>query len=192
MRHAVSLLALLPAAAAADEGTALRVSSAFGTRIDPIHGQRGMHRGVDLPARSGTPVLAAAAGVVRVAGWRGGYGNLVEVRHRDGSATRYAHLSGILVRPGEAVSQGQPIAQIGSTGRSTGAHLHFEYRVGGVAVDPLDHLAGGTPHVGRADVPEGPPAGVHHSRFALARAGEQVTVPAGLPAGDTVQRSLAS
>ncbi len=174
-----SCLSLTASAAGAD----MRVTSSFGARVDPIDGHRGVHRGVDMAVPAGTPVLAAADGVVRLAGRHGGYGNLVEVRHADGSETRYAHLSAILVRAGEPVAQGQLIARAGATGRATGAHLHFEYRVGGVAVDPLAHL-GLRP---RLDSPEGPVA-VHRSRFAAARV--EGSASEGLPGGDDVQRAL--
>jgi murein DD-endopeptidase MepM/ murein hydrolase activator NlpD len=178
----LSLSAVAPA-----EG-AMRVTSSFGSRIDPVDGHRGVHRGVDMAVPTGTPVLAAADGVVRLTGWHGGYGNLVEVRHADGSTTRYAHLSAILVHPGEPVAQGQLIARVGATGRATGAHLHFEYRVGGVAVDPLAYL-GAAPRIGpRLDSPE-EPMDVHRSRFAAARSGEAAAD--GLPGGDDVQRALA-
>lgn len=187
--------AALPYAAMAAEASGLRISSTFGARIDPIDGHHGVHTGVDLPAPMGTPVVAAADGVVRVAGRRGGYGNLVELAHADGSATRYAHLSAILVRPGEAVSRGQLIAQIGSTGRSTGAHLHFEYRVGGVAVNPLAYLGSASARTRRVTArPDGPPAApekTYQSRFAQDRAAGAAIGDAGLPGGDTVQRSLA-
>ena len=138
MRPAAPLALLLSAAPAiAGEPVA---TSGFGVRSDPFHGQRAVHRGVDLRAAAGTPVLAAAGGIVRVAGWRGGYGLLIEVVHPDASVTRYAHLSRIGVRPAQIVAQGEPIGAVGSTGRATGAHLHFEYRVGRAAVDPLPFL----------------------------------------------------
>lgn len=142
MRTAVALLLLLPTAVPANE--APRVSSGFGARSDPFHGRRAVHQGLDLPGRAGAPVLAAASGVVRFAGRRGGYGNLVELAHPDGSATRYAHLSAIDVQPGDRVEQGEVIARIGSTGRSTGNHLHFEYRLAGAAVDPTPYFRTGT------------------------------------------------
>jgi murein DD-endopeptidase MepM/ murein hydrolase activator NlpD len=86
-----------------------------------------MHEGIDIGAPQGSPVLAVATGTVEFAGWtEGGYGNLIEIRHADGSLTRYAHLSRILIQVGAAVTQGQAIGEVGSTGRSTGPHLHFE------------------------------------------------------------------
>jgi len=99
-----------------------------------------MHEGIDISASSGTPIWAAAAGTVIHAGWLGGYGNLVVVDHGDGLATAYAHASAILVGVGQLVSQGETVSLVGSTGDSSGPHLHFEVRVNGVAVDPLLYL----------------------------------------------------
>jgi murein DD-endopeptidase MepM/ murein hydrolase activator NlpD len=99
-----------------------------------------MHEGIDIAASSGQPIWAAAAGTVIHAGWLGGYGNLVVVDHGNGLATAYAHASAILVGLGQSVSQGETIALIGSTGNSSGPHLHFEVRVNGSAVDPLLYL----------------------------------------------------
>jgi murein DD-endopeptidase MepM/ murein hydrolase activator NlpD len=99
-----------------------------------------MHEGIDITASSGTPIWAAAAGTVIHAGWLGGYGNLVVVDHGNGLATAYAHASAILVSVGQAVAQGETIALVGSTGNSSGPHLHFEVRVNGEAVDPLFYL----------------------------------------------------
>jgi murein DD-endopeptidase MepM/ murein hydrolase activator NlpD len=98
-----------------------------------------MHRGIDIAAPIGTPVIAAAPGVVVRSGWnKGGYGKLVEIKHGDGSFTRYAHNSRLRVQPGEAVEQGQLIAEMGSTGFSTGPHSHFEIHPGGrSAVNPI-------------------------------------------------------
>ena len=102
-----------------------------------------MHRGIDIANSVGTPVVAAADGTVISSGWNDvGYGYLVEVRHRDGSISRYAHNSRLLVSKGQEVAQGQPLAQMGSTGRSTGPHLHFEIVVpGSGAVNPIALLA---------------------------------------------------
>jgi murein DD-endopeptidase MepM/ murein hydrolase activator NlpD len=101
-----------------------------------------MHRGIDIAGPIGTPVVAAASGMVEFAGWNsGGYGNVIDIRHRDGSLTRYAHLSQVQVQQGDCVSQGQVIGEIGSTGRSTGPHLHFEmHLVGKGAVNPVGYL----------------------------------------------------
>lgn len=113
-----------------------KVTSGFGLRHDPFDGHLTRHEGVDLAARDGAPIRAVAAGVVRRAGDRGGYGRAVEIDHGNGLTTLYAHASEILVRDGERVTQGQPIARVGQTGRATGDHLHLEVRVGGRAVDP--------------------------------------------------------
>ena len=95
-----------------------------------------MHSGVDLAAPTGSPVVAAADGVVAYANWMGSYGLLVTLRHASGFETRFAHLSRILVSPGQQVTRGQVLGLVGSTGRSTGAHLHYEFVVGGVHRNP--------------------------------------------------------
>lgn len=118
-----------------------RVSSGFGVRHDPMHGRVRRHAGVDIAAPHGTPIAAAAAGKVVFAGRRGGYGNLVEIEHADGQRTRYAHAARLLVKVGDEVKPGQPIATVGSTGRSTGPHLHFEVKKDGARVDPLQAVA---------------------------------------------------
>jgi len=131
-----------------------RISSSFNrSRRHPILGFARQHQGTDYAADHGTPVLAAGDGVVSQAGWSGGYGNLIEVRHANGITTRYGHLSTILVRPGTRVSQGQAIGRVGATGLATGSHLHYEFRVNGVARDSrrLD-LGNGQP-VAAADRP---------------------------------------
>lgn len=113
------------------------LTSRFGMRSHPILGGRRMHSGVDLAAAAGSPVAAPAAGVVSFANWSGGYGLLVTVEHGGGVQTRFAHLSRLMVAPGQRVSRGQILGLVGSTGRSTGAHLHYEMRRNGYAVDPL-------------------------------------------------------
>lgn len=146
-----------------------RLSSHFGRRGDPFLGVAKMHYGIDIPGRLGTPVLASAPGVVRFAGMAGGYGEMVEIDHDGAFDTRYGHLSRILVRPGTRVELGQPVALMGSTGRSTGSHLHFEVRVAGRAVDPLRYLAMELPAPAKAWIaPDAP----HISAFAKARADE--------------------
>ena len=102
-------------------------------------GPRGarFHTGLDFPAPMGTPVLAARSGVVTITRWVGGYGNMVAIRHTFGVSTVYAHVSAFLVREGQSVAVGQPIARVGSTGESTGPHLHFEVRIRGAAIDPV-------------------------------------------------------
>jgi murein DD-endopeptidase MepM/ murein hydrolase activator NlpD len=112
------------------------VTSPFGQRIHPISGDSRFHTGVDLRAPSGSPIRAAAEGVVREAGKRGGYGNAVELDHGDGTSTLYAHASSLLVRPGQHVVEGEPIALVGQTGAATGPHLHFELRRHGHPVEP--------------------------------------------------------
>ena len=118
------------------------ISSGFGWRVHPVTGERRMHKGVDFAAPTGTPIFAAADGVVTEAGWtNGGYGNIVELRHSDGSVTLYAHTSRVYVSKGQVVNRGRAIAEVGTTGRSTGPHLHFEVQPDGKnAVDPMDYL----------------------------------------------------
>ena len=120
-----------------------RLTSAFGGRADPLDGHAAAHAGVDLAARTGTQVLAEAPGVVRHAGQRGGYGEAVEVDHGDGVTTIYAHASLVLVKDGDRVARGQPLALVGATGHATGAHLHFEVRKAGRPMNPVDWLAAG-------------------------------------------------
>lgn len=114
--------------------------SNFGNRIDPFTGRRSVHEGIDFIAPTGTPILAAAAGVVVESKWHPGYGNMVEIEHNNKTTTRYAHASKLLVKPGDIVRLGQKIALVGSTGRSTGPHLHFEVRVNGVPQNPNKFL----------------------------------------------------
>jgi murein DD-endopeptidase MepM/ murein hydrolase activator NlpD len=100
-----------------------------------------MHKGIDIAGPVGTPINSAADGTVVFAGWNGGYGNLVEIKHTDGTTTRYGHNSRIMVSVGQTVAQGQQVSEMGSTGQSTGSHLHFEIRPnGGDAVNPIAHL----------------------------------------------------
>jgi murein DD-endopeptidase MepM/ murein hydrolase activator NlpD len=116
-----------------------RVTGGYGVRNNPFDefGFAEFHSGLDVAVPQGTPVVAAAKGVVTFANWDGGYGIVVMIKHADSKvATRYAHLSAINVSPGQAVSSGQQIGLVGSTGRSTGPHLHFELRIDDRAVDP--------------------------------------------------------
>ncbi len=115
-------------------------TSGYGSRIDPIQHKEIKHPGFDLAAKTGTPVSAAAAGTVVSAGPAGTYGNLVTVRHSNGIETRYAHLSATTVKAGDRVEQGQQIGNVGTTGYSTGPHLHFEVRKDGQAIDPAPFL----------------------------------------------------
>lgn len=115
-------------------------TSGYGVRSDPFRGSAAMHAGIDLAAPTGTAVYATADGVVDHASWEGGYGNMVEIDHGKGLATRFGHLSRILVHDGQAVHRGDLIALVGSTGRSTGPHLHYEVRMDGHAVNPIPYL----------------------------------------------------
>ena len=116
------------------------ITSAFGYRIHPIFHVRKMHTGVDMHAGMGTPIHAAEGGTVISAGWRGGYGKCVVISHGGNLATLYGHLSAIQVSVGERVGRGEVIGKVGSTGYSTGPHLHFEVRVGGSPVNPANYL----------------------------------------------------
>lgn len=117
-----------------------RVTSGFGWRTNPVTRKRELHQGIDIAASSGTKIIAAAAGKVTFSGWNGGYGHLVTIDHGSGIVTRYAHLSKRSVAKGDSVSSGQVIGTVGSTGLSTGPHLHFEVRIDGEAVNPRNHL----------------------------------------------------
>lgn len=118
----------------------MMVSSSYGYRSDPFTGAGAMHAGLDFPGPMGSPILAAAPGKVVFVGQKSGYGNVVEVNHGQGILTRYAHLSGFTAHVGDTVVAGEQIAKMGSTGRSTGSHLHFEVRLNGVAVNPRRFL----------------------------------------------------
>ena len=114
-----------------------RISSGFGYRMHPILGYRRMHTGVDISARMGTPIHAAGGGEVIYAGWRGGYGNCIIIDHGGGRATLYGHMSGYAVGVGAVVTRSTIIGYVGSTGMSTGPHLHYELRINGTPVNPL-------------------------------------------------------
>ncbi|MDN5937248.1 MAG: M23 family metallopeptidase [Salinisphaera sp.] len=116
------------------------ISSVFGWRVDPFTGRRGFHEGIDFAAPLGSKVLAAAAGVVSFAGHMQGYGNLVEINHGNGYVTRYGHCKKILVHVGQRVDKGEVVAKVGSTGRSTGPHVHFEVRRNGKVVNPASYI----------------------------------------------------
>jgi murein DD-endopeptidase MepM/ murein hydrolase activator NlpD len=118
-------------------------SSNFGYRVDPITGKSTFHTGVDLIANVGTPVMAAAGGVVASSSYSGEYGNMVDVDHDNGLTSRYAHLSRSLVKAGDVVMKGQVIAMVGVTGRTTGPHLHFEVREKGIPLNPNKFLSMG-------------------------------------------------
>ena len=116
------------------------VSSQYGPRTDPFSGKQAMHHGIDFAGKEGSGVLAVAAGIVTWTGSKSGYGNLVEISHGDGFVTRYAHNKKNLVEPGDVVRKGQAIAEMGSSGRSTGAHVHYEVFKHGRSVDPSSYV----------------------------------------------------
>ena len=118
----------------------IKLTSSFGVRSDPFHGSAAMHAGVDIPGPIGTPIYATADGVIGRSGRFGGYGNLITVNHGKGIETRYGHLSKILVAANTRVRRGQLIGLMGSTGRSTGSHLHYEVRIDGAAVNPMPFM----------------------------------------------------
>ena len=128
---ALLLVSVLPGAASAQ-----KVTSGFGYRNDPMGRGVRHHSGMDIAARSGTPVYATGDGWVTYAGWLGAYGNLIKLQHPSGYETRFGHLSRIAIMQNQWVRKGQLIGYIGSTGRSTGPHLHYEVRMNGVALNP--------------------------------------------------------
>ncbi len=115
-------------------------SSNFGYRIDPFTGQQSMHEGIDFPAETGTSIVAAASGKVVFADWHPQYGKMIEIDHGNGLVSRYAHASTLLVKVGDLVVAGQRVAAVGTTGRSTGPHLHFEVRLNGTPQNPARFL----------------------------------------------------
>lgn len=141
-RHASPVTAANPSreTSAVSLEMAGRVSSAYGWRGDPFSGRARFHGGIDLAAGYGAPVPAAAHGTVVTAEEQGGYGLTVVIRHQNGFESRYAHLSSFDVRPGQTVAQGQQLGRVGSTGRSTGPHLHFEVTQAGRRVDPAQFV----------------------------------------------------
>jgi murein DD-endopeptidase MepM/ murein hydrolase activator NlpD len=120
----------------------LSLTSNFGVRSDPFNGGARMHKGIDIPGPIGTPVYATADGIVSRAGWASGYGNLVQISHGGGMETRYGHMSKLIVAANSYVRRGQIIGLMGSTGRSTGSHLHYEVRLDGAAINPMPFVAG--------------------------------------------------
>jgi murein DD-endopeptidase MepM/ murein hydrolase activator NlpD len=116
------------------------MSSSYGYRTDPFKGHKAWHKGIDFAGKQGSDVVAVGSGVVTRAGKRRGYGQLVEISHPNGYTTRYAHNAEILVSPGDIVKQGQVISKMGSSGRSTGPHVHFEVLKGGKSVNPLAYI----------------------------------------------------
>lgn len=133
--YSAAMPSLMPVSARA-------MTSGFGMRQHPILGTLRAHSGVDLAASYGSPIVATSDGVVNTANWAGGYGLLVALDHGGGLQTRYGHMSQLAVAPGQLVRKGEVIGYVGSTGRSTGPHLHYEIRVNGQAVNPAGHLHG--------------------------------------------------
>ena len=115
----------------------MSLSSSYGMRVHPITGKVARHNGVDIPAPHGTPIYATADGIVGRAQRLGGYGNYVEIEHGNAIQTRYGHMSSYIVRPGQQVKKGEIVGYVGSTGRSTGNHLHYEVRIEGAPVNPM-------------------------------------------------------
>ncbi|MGP1628892.1 MAG: M23 family metallopeptidase [Giesbergeria sp.] len=140
------------------------VGSGFGWRIDPLTGRSAMHTGLDFPAATGSDILAAAGGVVVTQEHHPAYGNMVEVDHGNQVITRYAHASRVLVRRGDLVRRGQKIAEVGTTGRSTGPHLHFEVWVQGIWQDPRKFLAAGEAATRAQNLPGTPATGAAAAR----------------------------
>ena len=120
--------------------TTTNFTSGFGVRSDPFRHSAAMHAGIDLAGPIGTPIYATADGVVSKAGWGNGYGNMVQISHGAGMETRYGHMSRLMVVSNTRVRRGQLIGLMGSTGRSTGSHLHYEVRIDGRAVNPIPYL----------------------------------------------------
>ena len=137
-----------------------RISSGYGYRRDPFNGRGAMHSGLDFRGPSGAPIYAAAKGTVSFAGWKAGYGQTIEIDHGNGLMTRYAHMSRFAATAGQTVDAGTAIGAIGSTGRSTGPHLHFEVRINNRAVNPRPFLEA-APHVLKEARRAGTEAGPH-------------------------------
>ncbi len=133
------------------------IGSTFGWRIDPFTGRSALHTGLDFPAAPGTPYVAAAGGVVVAQEYHPEYGNMIEIDHGNNLVTRYGHSSKVFVKKGDLIRRGQLIGEVGTTGRSTGPHLHFEVLVQGVPQDPQKFLAAGqnlsAPQIAKAAAP---------------------------------------
>ncbi|MCY1670768.1 M23 family metallopeptidase [Novosphingobium sp. SL115] len=145
-RASVSIPSLAPVAMT-------RLSSSYGMRTHPVLGGRRAHKGIDLSAPTGTPIRASADGVVEKADWFGGYGLYVQLDHGGAMETRYGHMSRVAVAEGQQVRKGDVIGYVGSTGRSTGPHLHYEVRVAGEAVNPLPYMQGSSDKIYASNSP---------------------------------------
>lgn len=135
-----AMLALVMISTGVEAVAQTRVTSNFGYRKDPFHGGQKFHAGMDFGAKAGTPVYATGDGYIKRARWAGGYGNLIEIEHGFGYQTRFGHLSKILVSEGQFVRRGELVGLVGSTGRSTAPHLHYEVRINGAPTQPADHM----------------------------------------------------
>ena len=140
MRFLVALVALTAGSMPPLEAQSVRTTSEFGVRGDPFHGGRRSHNGIDIAAPMGSPVFATGDGWVTYGNWKGSYGYLVTIQHPSGHETRFAHLSRVLVAPGQAIRKGTVIGLVGSTGRSTGPHLHYEVRYRGAPLNPRNFM----------------------------------------------------
>ena len=140
---------MVPTRAPVEDGV---VGSPFGWRVDPINGQSALHTGLDFQAGQGTPILAAAGGVVVTQEYHPAYGNMIEIDHGNDLITRYAHASKTLAKKGDLIRRGQTIAEVGTTGRSTGPHLHFEVLVNGITQDPQKFLDAGKDAIAKRPV----------------------------------------
>ncbi len=152
-----------------------RMGSPFGRRIDPLAGVRAMHEGIDFGAQPGTPVFAAAGGVVDGASYHPEYGYLIELNHGNEFSSRYAHLSKLKVKPGQVVKRGQLIALSGNTGRSTGPHLHFEVRFKGVAQNP-ERFLNQAANLAQAPASEAPPRAEKRSSTSIRPARQKTSL----------------
>ena len=149
--------------------TAVNFTSGFGIRSDPFRGRAAMHAGIDLAGPMGTPIYATADGIVGRSEWNnGGYGNLVEIDHGQGIQTRYGHLSQRIAQAGQRIHRGDLIGLMGSTGRSTGSHLHYEVRIDGRAVNPVPFLQASSTFIALQN--RGSPAGRRSAARPAARA----------------------
>lgn len=141
---------------------AMRITSDFGTRSDPFSGRAKAHQGIDIPGAIGTPIYATADGIVAKAEWFGGYGNFIQLAHGNSIETRYGHMSRLNVRENDRVRKGQVIGYMGSTGRSTGSHLHYEVRIDGTAVNPMSFVTPGEVMLASLETGVGGPATHDH------------------------------
>lgn len=141
---------------------AMRLTSNFGTRSDPFSGRAKSHQGIDIPGAIGTPIYATADGIIAKAEWFGGYGNFIQIAHGNSIETRYGHMSRLNVRENDRVRKGQVIGYMGSTGRSTGSHLHYEVRIDGTAVNPMSFVTPGEIMLASLETGVGGPAADFH------------------------------